>query len=79
MSVGLEISVRPHPVRISVQWSDHGDEERLLQQSDHSADHGLKACQGAKVIGRVAVGEIMVVSKSLKPQMKRHKAPESLE
>lgn len=66
----MEISVHPHPVRVSFQWSHHGDEEGLLQQSDHSADHGLEACQGAKVVGRVAVGEIRVVNKSLKHQIK---------
>lgn len=66
----LEISVRPHPVGVSVQGSNHGDEERLLQQSDHSADHGLEACQSAKVVGRVAVGEIQVFTDSLKHQMK---------
>lgn len=49
--------VCPHPVGISFQRSDHGNEEWLLQQSDHSADHGLEACQCAKVIGRVAAGE----------------------
>ncbi|KAG7230362.1 hypothetical protein INR49_024467, partial [Caranx melampygus] len=31
------------------QWADHGDEERLLKQGHHSADHGLETCQGAKV------------------------------
>lgn len=47
-----------HPVGVSFQWSNHGDEEWLLQQGDHSADHGLEACQRAKVVGRVAVGKI---------------------
>ncbi len=65
-SVESEVSARPHPVGVSFQWSDHGDEERLLQQSDHSADHGLEACQGAKVVGRVAVGETRGVTESLK-------------
>lgn len=49
------VGARPHPVRVSVQRPDHDDEERLLQQSDHSADHGLQARQGAKVVGRVSV------------------------
>lgn len=49
--------MRPHPVGVSFQRSDHGDEEWLLQQSDHSANHGLEACQGAKVVGRVTVGD----------------------
>lgn len=49
------MGARPHPVRVSVQRPDHDDEERLLQQSDHSADHGLQARQGAKVVGRVSV------------------------
>lgn len=38
--------------------ADHGDEQRLLQQRDHSTDHGLEACQRSKVVGRVAVGEM---------------------
>lgn len=54
-----KIRVCSHPVGVSAHWSHHGDEERLLQQSDHSADHGLEACQGAKVVGRVTVGEIL--------------------
>ena len=61
-----------HPVGVSLQRSDHGDEERLLQQSDHGADHGLEACQGAEVVGRVAVGEIRTVKESYKKhQVKR--------
>lgn len=51
-----------HPEGVSFQWADHGNEERLLQQGDHSADHGLEACQGAKVVGWVAVGEIAAVT-----------------
>lgn len=51
----------PHPVGVSSKWSDHGNEEWLLQQSDHSADHGLEACQCAKVVGWVAAGEMRVV------------------
>lgn len=65
------MNVRPHPVGISLQRSDHGDEERLLQQSDHGADHGLEACQGAEVVGRVAVGEIRTVKESIKHHVKR--------
>lgn len=57
-----EISESLHPVGVSLQRSDHGDEERLLQQSDHGADHGLEACQRAKVVGRVAVGRRWVVT-----------------
>ena len=53
-----EVRAGPHPVGVSSEWSDHGHEERLLQQSNHGADHGLEACQCAKVVGRVAVGEI---------------------
>lgn len=47
-----------HIVGVSFQWSNHGDEEWLLQQGDHSTNHGLEACQRAKVVGRVAVGKI---------------------
>lgn len=47
----------PHPVGVSFQRPQHRNEQRLLQQSKHSADHGLEACQGAKVVGRVTVGE----------------------
>lgn len=66
----IETSVLPHPVGVSLKRPDHGDEERLLQQSDHGADHGLEARQGAKVVGRVAVGEMQVVTRSLKHHMK---------
>lgn len=45
------------PVGVSFQWSDHEDEERLLQQSDHRADHGLETSQGAEVVGWVSVGD----------------------
>lgn len=51
-------NVFSHIVGVSFQWSNHGDEEWLLQQGDHSANHGLEACQRAKVVGRVAVGKI---------------------
>lgn len=66
----LEKSVCPHPVGVSFQWSDHGDKERLLQESEQSADHGLEACQRAEVVGRVSVGENQVVTKSLKHLIK---------
>ena len=44
----------PYPVGVPGERADHGDEEGLLQQGDHSADHGLQAGQGAEVVGRVA-------------------------
>lgn len=40
-----------HPEGVSMQRSHHGHEERLLQQSKHGTDEGLKACQCPKVIG----------------------------
>lgn len=52
-----EIMAAPHIVGVSFQWADHGDEERLLKQGHHSADHGLQTSQGAKVVRWVAVGD----------------------
>lgn len=40
-----------HPEGVSMQRSHHGHEERLLQQSKHGTDEGLKACQCPEVIG----------------------------
>lgn len=37
--------------------SHHGDEEGLLQQGDHGADHRLEARQRAEVVGRIAAGD----------------------
>lgn len=48
-----------YPVCISFEWSHHRDEEWLLQQSNHSTDHGLQASQGTKVVGWVAVGKTL--------------------
>lgn len=47
----------PHPVGVPMKMCYHDDEERLLQQSNHCADHGLEACQCTEVVGRVAVEE----------------------
>lgn len=50
----------PHPMGVSFKGTDHGDEEWLLKQGNHSTNHGLEACQCAEVVGWVAVmGETM--------------------
>lgn len=56
MCVCVCVLMCAHPVGVPFQRSDHDEEERLLQQSDHSADHGLQARQRSKVVGRVAAG-----------------------
>lgn len=58
-----------HPVGVSIEWAQHGAEEGLLQQCDHSADHGLQARQSAEVVGRVAgegLGRVLVLEKKKK-------------
>lgn len=55
--VCVGVSAPPHPEGVSFQLYHHDDEERLLQQREHGADHRLEACQGPEVVGRVAVRE----------------------
>lgn len=42
-----------YPQGVSLQGSHHGQEERLLEQSEQSADQGLHASQAAKLRGWV--------------------------
>lgn len=42
-----------YPQGVSLQRPHHGQEERLLEQSEQSADQGLHASQAAKLRGRV--------------------------
>lgn len=42
-----------YPQGVSLQGPHHGQEERLLEQSEQSADEGLHASQAAKLRGRV--------------------------
>lgn len=59
MCVCVDASAAPHPVGVSLQTSlsHHEDEERLLQQGEHGADHRLEARQRPEVVGGVAVGD----------------------
>ena len=43
-----------YPERVSIEVPHHQHEQRLLQQSKHSADHRLHASQRPKVVGRIA-------------------------
>lgn len=45
-----------YPIGISLQRSQHCDEERLLQQGNHGADHRLQPSQSAKVVRWVSGG-----------------------
>lgn len=53
----VDTCAAPHPVGVSLQLSHHEDEEGLLQQGEHGADHRLEACERPEVVGRVAVGD----------------------
>lgn len=55
--VCVGVSAPPHPEGVSFQVYHHDDEERLLQQREHGADHRLEARQGPEVVGWVAVRE----------------------
>ena len=50
-----------YPEWVSFQWSHHGHEERLLQQSEQGTDQRLHPCQTAELTGRVPAGNNTVI------------------
>ena len=53
MRVCVLVSAHSYPERISSQGSHHGQKQRLLQESKHSADQRLHACKTAKLGGGI--------------------------
>lgn len=46
-----------YPQRVSSERTHHGQEQRLLQESEERTDQGLQSCEAAKLCGGVPVGQ----------------------